>query len=161
MHRQRLLIGLMAASLAGAACSSSAPSQTPEPTQAHPEWQLVGQKANGIWPTLQVTPVSDTVISVVLAVSGGCPDGGPATPSFAGFTVKGETLEAVVSRKPIPTDQCLVHGGIEFDVLLDLQALPASVRTVALGGGACQAVDEICPGLSVPLPVKGLASPSG
>lgn len=143
----------MAATLLVAACSSQEPSETPA------GWQLVAQKPNGIFPTLQVSPVSDTAVSVVLAVAGGCPDGGPASPTFTGFTVKGETIEAVVSRTPIPS-QCIVTLGTEFDVLLDLRNVPTSVRRMVLGGLACVPGDDFCAAVSAPLPVNGLATPS-
>ena len=148
-------------SVAAGACTSTAASPAPEPTQPHPEWRLVESQLSGNWPTLQVAQSGETDLSVLLIVSGGCPDGGPATPSFAGFSVHGDTMEALVSRTPIPSDRCIVHGGRAFDVLLDLRAVPVSVRTVTLGGEACPAGDDFCAAVVAPLPVKGLASPSG
>ena len=162
MHIQRLLIGLTAAALAVAACSSPEPSPKPSQASSGPGWQLTAQKPNGLWPALRVTPLSDTVVSVVLVVSPGCPDGGPATPTFAGFTVKGEIIEAVVSRTPITSPgQCVAHVGVEFDVQLDLRTVPASARTMVLGGQACPTGDDSCAAVMAPLPVHGLASPSG
>jgi hypothetical protein len=155
VHIERLLIALMAATLTVAACAS------PEPSQESAGWQLVGQKPNGDWPSLRVTPVSDTAVAVVLVVSPGCPDG-RATPSFAGFTVKGDIIEAVVTRTPITSpDPCIAHVGVEFDVELDLRTVPASTRAVTLGGQACPTGDDSCATVIVPLPVGGLAPPSG
>jgi hypothetical protein len=93
-------------------------------------------------------------------VSGGCPAGGPATPSFSGFTTSGEIIQAVISRQPIP-DRCLVHGGVQFDVLLDLTAVPSSARTMVLGGDACPVGDDICTATTAPMPLEGLAGPPG
>ena len=154
MHHQRLLISLTAATLAVSACSSSVSSQP------HDGWELVGQKLSGDWPALRVAKSGDTALSVVLIVEGGCPDGGPATPSFAGFAVSGDTIEAVVSRTPIPSDHCFVYAGKEFDVLLDLRSVPANARTMILGGQACVPGDDICTAVSAPLPTEGLATPS-
>jgi hypothetical protein len=149
------LIGLTAATLVVAACSS------PEPNQGPAGWQLVTQKPNGVWPTLRVTPVSDTAVSVVLVVSPGCPDG-RAAPTFAGFTITGEIMEAVVSRTPITSaDPCLATVGVEFDVELDLRTVPSSTRTVTLGGQACPIGDDSCATVMAPMPVQGLAPPSG
>lgn len=121
----------------------------------------MAQKPNGLWPALRVTPVSDTVVSVVLVVSPGCPDG-RATPTFAGFTAKGELIEAVVSRTPITSrDPCLANVGVEFDVELDLRTVPASTRTVVLGGQACPTGDDSCATVMAPMPVQGLAPPLG
>ena len=155
MHIQRLLTGLTLAALLASACSSSELSQDPA------GWQLVGQRPNGIWPALRVTSVSETVVSVVLVVSGGCPDGGPATPSFTGFAVDGDIIQAVVSRLPLPVGHCIVHGGTEFDVMLDLRTVPASARTMILGGQACPVGDDICIAVSSSMPADGPASPSG
>jgi hypothetical protein len=151
-----LLIALTAVTLAVAACSSPQPSQKPA------GWQLVAQKPNGAWPSLRVTPVSDTAVSVVLVVSPGCPDNGQATPSFAGFAIKGDIIEAIVSRTPITSPgPCVASVGVEFDVELDLRTFPSSTRTVTLGGQACPTGDDSCATVVVPMPVQGLASPPG
>jgi hypothetical protein len=155
VHVQRVLIALAAATLAVAACSSPEPS--PEPAG----WLLVGQKPNGDWPSLRVTPVSNTAVSVILVVSPGCPDG-RATPTFTGFTITGEIMEAVVSRTPITgPGPCLATVGVEFDVELDLRTVPASTRTLILGGQACPTGDDSCAAVMAPMPVQGLAPPSG
>lgn len=162
MHVQRLLIGLTAAALAVAACSSPEPSGEPSQASSGPRWQLMAQRPNGLWPALRVTPVSDTAVSVVLVVSPGCPDDGQATPTFAGFTVKGEIIEAVVTRTPITSPgQCVANVGVEFDIELDLRTVPASTRTIILGGQACPTGDDSCAAVMAPLPVRGLAPPSG
>jgi hypothetical protein len=135
-----------------------------EPSQESPDsgWRLVAQRANGLFPALQVTPLGDTSVAVVLVVAGGCPNGGPGTPTFTGFNVNGEVIEAVVTRKPIPSPgQCLVNSGIEFDVELDLRTVPASARTMILGGQACPTGDDRCAATTAPLPAQGLATPSG
>jgi hypothetical protein len=110
-----------------------------------------------------VNPLSDAAVSVELVVSPGCPDGGWATPTFAGFAVNGEVIEALVSRTPIPPspEPCLANVGVEFDVELDLRTVPASARTMILGGEACPTGDDICAAVSAPMPAPGPATPSG
>ena len=154
MRIKRLLSGLAAATLVVAACPSR--NASPAPTG----WELVGQRPNGLWPALHITPAGDTALSVVIVVSGGCPAGGPATPSFSGFTTNGEIIQAVISRQPIP-DHCIVHDGVEFDVRLDLTAVPNSARTMVLGGEACPVGDDICTATTAPMPLEVLAGPSG
>lgn len=149
MRFVRLLIAALAATLVVAACSDSSPS-----LPNGPGWQVVAVRPNGNWPALTVTRRSDHELSVVVIVSGGCPNGGPNTPQFSGFASTPDGLAALVSRVPLPSGggPCLVTAGVEFDVLLDSASVPPSGQTMILGGAACPAGDDFCKAVSAPLP---------
>jgi hypothetical protein len=149
MRLVRLLIGLQAATLVVAACSD------PTPTLPKgPGWQVVAERGNGNWPSLAVRKNSEQDLAVVVIVSGGCPNGGPNTPEFAGFEATPDGLAALVTRAPLPSDgkRCLVASGVEFDVLLDLASVPSTATTIVLGGEACPPGDDFCSAVHAAVP---------
>jgi hypothetical protein len=158
---KRLLIFIPFMVVAACACSRPAPSAAENQASSGPGWELVAQKPNGRWPDLRITPTRDSIAAVVLTVAPGCPATGESSPSFTGFTVDGDVIMAVVSRTPITSrDPCLATVGVEFDIQLDLQTVPASVRTMILAGEACPSGDDSCASVSASMPIKGFASPS-
>jgi septal ring-binding cell division protein DamX len=158
MRLQRLLIGVTAVA-AVAACSSPQPSEMPSQASSGPGWRLTAQRANGSWPSLRVTPLSGAAVTVAIVVAPGCPNGGAGTPTFVGFSTKGDVVAAVVSRTSITgASPCVAEVGTEFDVQLDLRALPPSVQTMILGGQACPTGDDSCAPVTAPLPVQGRTS---
>jgi hypothetical protein len=149
MRVVRVLIGLQAATLVVAACSD------PTPTLPKgPGWHVVAERGNGSWPSLAVRRNSEHDLAVVVIVSGGCPNGGPNTPEFAGFEPTPDGLAALVTRAPLPSDgkRCLVASGVEFDVLLDVANIPSNAETIVLGGAACPPGDDFCSAVSAAIP---------
>ena len=127
------------------ACSA-APSQA-----SGPGWHVL-RVQDGDYPFLQVVRISENQLVVSFGVLDGCPIGGAAAPSFVGFETKGDALVAMVTRTPDPSSPCVVFHGRTFDVQLDIQSIPDSAHRIVLGGQACPPDDDICNGLSAPMP---------
>ena len=150
MHIQRLLTTFLFAALASVACASRAPMPSQEPSG--PGWHVVGVKDGGDM-YLRVTRVSETQLLVSFGVWSGCDVRNEFMPTFAGFESRGDALVAMVTRTPLlSSNPCLSFGSRYFDVLLDIQAVPASARRVVHGGQACPAQEDIFSGLSAEIP---------
>ena len=103
---------------------------------------------------LRVTRVSEKQLLVSFGVGSGCDVRNELMPTFAGFESRGDALVAMVTRTPLlSSNPCVGFKGRYFDVLLDIQAVPASARRVVLGGQACPAQDDLCNGLSAEIPI--------
>lgn len=150
MHIQRLLTTFLIAALASVACASPAPMPSQKPSG--PGWQVVGVK-DGEDPYLRVTRVNETQLLVSFGVGSGCDVRNEFMPTFAGFESRGDALVAMVTRTPLlSSNPCVTFKDRYFDVLLDIQAVPASARRIVLGGQACPAEDDRCNGLSAEIP---------